>query len=285
MLAMLKSCITRIMRGMLPITSDRLTSVYRYWLWYKRLPSLLRPKRFSEKVIRKRVRCNPKDEFLVLSADKSAVRKHVAETVGEKHLSQVYLVTNNPNEIDFDTLPYPCVLKSTHGSSQIKILRSRDSFDENEVRETCRQWLKTRFPLWYSYIPPQIMAEEFLSDKSKTDKVEEVPFDYKFFVFAGKVEMIVVDVDRFTDHKRSLFNADWEYLDLAYQFEKSGPLPKPQNFDAMLKIAESLSNNLDFVRVDLYDLTDRIVFGELTHSPTGGLYFDNFDLLIGKKWV
>jgi len=39
----------------------------------------------------------------------------------------------------------------------------------------------------------------------------------------------------------------------------------------MIEIAELLSKEVDFVRVDLYDLGSRIVFGELTNYPDGGM--------------
>ncbi len=35
----------------------------------------------------------------------------------------------------------------------------------------------------------------------------------------------------------------------------------------MIKITETLSDKKNFVRVDLYSLGERIVAGELTHSP------------------
>jgi hypothetical protein len=38
----------------------------------------------------------------------------------------------------------------------------------------------------------------------------------------------------------------------------------------MISIAERLSDGVDFVRVDLYDLGDRVVFGELTNYPRQG---------------
>ena len=37
----------------------------------------------------------------------------------------------------------------------------------------------------------------------------------------------------------------------------------------MISIAERLAEGIDFVRVDLYDFKDRVVFGELTNYPGG----------------
>jgi hypothetical protein len=39
----------------------------------------------------------------------------------------------------------------------------------------------------------------------------------------------------------------------------------------MIKLAEVLANSINVVRVDFYDLGNRIVFGELTNYPGGGL--------------
>ena len=38
----------------------------------------------------------------------------------------------------------------------------------------------------------------------------------------------------------------------------------------MIEIAERLGEGVDFVRVDLYDVDGRVVFGELTNYPAGG---------------
>lgn len=38
----------------------------------------------------------------------------------------------------------------------------------------------------------------------------------------------------------------------------------------MLALAEKLGVGTDFVRVDLYDVDGRVVFGELTSFPAGG---------------
>ena len=38
----------------------------------------------------------------------------------------------------------------------------------------------------------------------------------------------------------------------------------------MIDLAQRLAADTDFVRVDLYLLTDRIVLGELTNYPAGG---------------
>ena len=62
---------------------------------------------------------------------------------------------------------------------------------------------------------------------------------------------------------------------------------KPPHWETMLEIATKLSQGTDFVRVDLYDLPDRVVFGELTNYPnTGDVTFDppEYDDYFGSFW-
>ena len=47
--------------------------------------------------------------------------------------------------------------------------------------------------------------------------------------------------------------------------------PKPDNFDDMLEIATKLCKNIDFLRVDMYNLFGKIYFSELTFSPCSGM--------------
>ena len=65
------------------------------------------------------------------------------------------------------------------------------------------------------------------------------------------------------------------------------PLPKLQNFDKMISIAESLSRRFPHVRVDLYNISDNIYFGELTfYDGSGYMTFtpDSFDEELGRDF-
>ena len=59
-------------------------------------------------------------------------------------------------------------------------------------------------------------------------------------------------------------------------FERHHPssekkIDKPYNFDTMMSLAEKLSENIPFVRVDFYEVEGEIRFGELTFYPGSGL--------------
>jgi hypothetical protein len=55
----------------------------------------------------------------------------------------------------------------------------------------------------------------------------------------------------------------------------------------MIEIAEQLAHSFDFVRVDLYCVDGKVYFGELTHTPSGGLFTwspPDFDAAMGAMW-
>ncbi|MDQ1217799.1 ATP-grasp fold amidoligase family protein [Microbacterium arborescens] len=56
----------------------------------------------------------------------------------------------------------------------------------------------------------------------------------------------------------------------------------------MISIAERLGEGTDFVRVDLYDVDGRVVFGELTSFPAGGdspFEPESYNTEFGRPWT
>ena len=61
--------------------------------------------------------------------------------------------------------------------------------------------------------------------------------------------------------------------------------PKPAKFDEMVKIAKSLSSGHPFLRVDLYEINNKVYFSELTFSPCAGFMPfvpEEWDAKLGK---
>jgi hypothetical protein len=229
------------------------------------------PRSFNEKIIWKKV--HDRNPLLPKTADKFGVRSYVKEVLGkeegEKILIPLLYVTDNSDSIPFDTLPKDFVIKANHGNGWNIIVRD-GVFDKREILKRCKVWLKVPYGLekveWgYKDIDRRIIIEKFLLDKNG-----EIPNDFKFFVFAGRCKMIQVDFDRFEHHTRSLFDEQWNYLDVSLRFPKGKNIEKPVQFEKMKKIAEKLGENFDFVRVDFYTLDDKMYIGEMTHYPGTG---------------
>jgi hypothetical protein len=151
--------------------------------------------------------------------------------------------------------------------------------------DICRHWLWLRFAphvAWaYSKVKPRILVEELLLSDG------QIPKDYKFFVFRGSVGLVQVDQDRFAGHRRNLYTPRWEKLEIEYVYPPGPSDPRPTKLEEMVAVAERLGDQIDFARVDLYNIGDRVVFGEITAYPEGGYgRFDppEFDARLGALW-
>ena len=257
---------------------------YRSVLGY--YPHILFPRTFNEKIqVRKLF---DRRRQLTEWADKYLVRDYVRRTLGPDVLPTLYHVTADPSDIPFDLLPKQYVIKATHGSGWTYIVRDGAAVNRQEIIDRCKTWLSTSYYAlkkeWpYKNIIPRILIEEFLDNGTGT-----TPNDYKFFVFAGKVKFIQVDTNRYTDHRRDLYDTGWNRMECRYKYEHcAGKLARPENLGTMIDYAQRLAGDIDFVRVDLYGIQGKIYFGELTNTPSNG--FGRFrpiswDKTFGKFW-
>lgn len=253
-----------------------------YW------PRIRNPRSFNEKILHRKLFTD--DDRYVTVQDKWAVRDYVEERVGSKVLTDVYHVTDDPETIPFSDLPDRFVVKATHGSGMIHIVEDTSDLDTGELKARCREWLsrtygKSMNEYYYADIPPRILVEEYLHDENYG-----IPLDFKFLVFHGSVEYIDVHFDRFGDHVYRLFDRDWTPLDVRWGGESrlDPKIGRPELFEEMIDVAETLGAEFDFIRVDLYQPNaDRIAFGELTVTPAAG--WDGFepqafDFELGSYW-
>lgn len=98
--------------------------------------------------------------------------------------------------------------------------------------------------------------------------------DYKFFCFNGKVRFFKVDFGRFVEHHANYYSPEGELLEFGEQGlepDPNYPIEFPNNLKEMISLAEKLSANEPFLRVDFYNVNGKIFFGELTFYPASGL--------------
>ena len=262
------------------------------------------PVTFNEK-IRHRM-ATDRRPILTVFADKVGVRDYVREKVGDGVLTRVHAVVQEPQELLDSDLPREFVVKASHASGGIVVVADHvpsevrlprppvgwkrltvapGSLDWSCLLDLCQDWLSRRYNPYeewaYAKVTPRILVEELLPGDGG------VPFDFRYFVFGGTVRLIQVEQDRFGDHRRNLYSPEWTLLPVEYGFPRGRPDPEPAKLHDMIAIAERLANGMDFVRVDLYDLGDRVVFGELTIYPVSGwASFDppEFDAYLGGLW-
>lgn len=206
-----------------------------------------------------------------MMVDKYAVRAYVAEKIGEEYLIPLLGVWNNPDEIDFESLPNQFVMKCNHDSGGVIICKDKSELDVGKTRTFLKQRMKESF-FWaarewpYKNIPHKIIAEKYMVDESGYELK-----DYKFFCFDGICKAVFIATDRGTDTRFDFFDTDFNHLPIKNGHKNAEkPIAKPQGWEHMIRLAEKLSQGIPQVRVDLYSIYDHPYFGEMTLFHYGG---------------
>jgi hypothetical protein len=267
------------------------------------------PRTFRDKVRYKMLRDHR--ALVVTFADKAAVRDYVAGIIGIGCLPTAYEIIDDPTALRTASLPGAYAIKPTHGSgaailvsddapAEARLPSGRFSWVYRHVRpefasredvvRIANGWISQLYGQgpnreWvYGQIPRRVIVEELLVGADGA-----IPHDYKFFVFHGECAFVQVDTGRFGRRTQDFFRPDWQHVPLSGGPPWADPEPaEPVRLREMIDMAESLGVNTDFVRVDLYDVDGRIVFGELTSFPAGGdTPFDpeSFNEEFGSRWT
>ena len=265
---------------------DCVVAVFRYGRIHRTIPNLIRPKTFNEKVLHRIV--FEREPWMTMVADKYRVRDYVRERVGAHILPTLHWAGTDPDAIPFDVLPDRFVVKPTHGSGWVEIVRDKSRLDPDALRRTCRDWLGQSYyeitREWiYKDITRRILIEELVDDGNGF-----APNDYKLFVFGGRVAFILVTMGRFAVRAHMLMDRDWNEVEVRFVYSSlRRQVPPPPHLGQMIDAAEALAQGIDFIRADFYDTAARLFFGELTATPGCGLdRFDplSFDRTLGALW-
>ena len=236
--------------------------------------SLENPRTFNEKI--QWIKLNGVTPLMTRLADKYLVREWVADKIGEKALIPLLGVWDSFDEIDFEQLPEKFVLKCNHGSGMNLAVKDRQSLNREEAREKFGRWMATDyavmrgyFELQYREIPRKIIAEEYI------EQLDGGLADYKIHVFGGvpKIIQVIGGRDPVTHTAKEAFlDPDWNRILIrrhTYGDYEETP-PKPENLGEMLETAKKLGADFSYVRVDLYDISGGVKFGEMTFTPASG---------------
>ena len=268
--------------------SDKSYLKMQYKLLIGKKLNLETPKTFNEKM--QWIKLYDRNDIYTKMVDKYEAKKYVSNIIGEEYIIPTLGIYNNFSEIEFDKLPKQFVMKCTHNSGiGMFICKDKDKININTLRKnvnkglsqnyfkTCREWA-------YKNVKPRIIIEKYMGD----DLV-----DYRFYCFNGKVKYIyqyvcesVKDNSKPEPANCNIYDRNWILQDF---HQASLPSKKkynpPKNLKKMIEFAEKLSVNNSFLRVDFYELGDKIYFGELTLYPGGGFskfYPEEYDYKLGE---
>lgn len=256
------------------IFPDKLFLELKYRLVMGQKLDLKNPKTFNEKLQWLKL-YNRKPEYTMM-VDKYAVKEYVANKIGKEYIIPTLGIWKRIEDIDWDSLPNQFVLKTTHGGGGggVVICKDKNTFDRNEAKLKLRKSLESdiylNFREWpYKDVQKRIIAEQYMCDESGIELK-----DYKFFCFNGNVRCFKVDFNRFINHKANYYDREAKLLSFGEACcppDYGKVFDKPKNFELMLSLAEHLSENIPFVRIDFYNSNGQIYFGEITFFPAAGM--------------
>ena len=235
-----------------------------YFAHFKRFCNLRNPETYNEKL--NWLKLHDRNEEYTKLVDKYEVKEYIASIIGEDYIIPTLGVWNHFDDIDFEKLPNQFVLKCTHDSEGLVIVKDKSKLDKVAAKEKIEAALKQNFYYigreWpYKNVKPRIIAEKYMEDH-----VDGELRDYKFFCFDGQPKAMFIASDRASDHvKFDYFDLEFNHLDIKQKYPHAqNTLRKPETFDKMIEFSKILSKGFPHVRVDFYEVDGRLYFGELT---------------------
>jgi len=207
-----------------------------------------------------------------LCADKLRVREYCIKKLGKDICIPLIASFKNTTEIKWKELPNSFVIKCNHGSGMNIIVKDKNKVNEIECKRKLEKWLNTDFSMQNNYelqyynIPRRIVVEELLVDENQKDSL----YDYKFWCFNGEPKLYTIN----NGHGHGdimYYRMDDSECNL-YGVKAHTDYKKPNNFDLMVEYTKKLSSDFKFVRVDFYEVNDKVYLGELTFTPGANIF-------------
>lgn len=234
------------------------------------------PKKFSEKL--QWLKLFDRKPLYTVMVDKILAKEYIANLIGSEYIIPTIGVWSNPNEINFDALPNKFVLKCNHNSGLgMCICKDKNELNKKEIIKKLSKGLSQNYFFngreWpYKDVNRLIFAEKLMEDVKDKDELGLI--DYKFFCFNGVPRFAYVAQGAAKEYISNITLLDLNWNPLPFQrldHPQFKVIPKkPINLDKMLKFSTIIARNIPFLRVDFYEINDKLYFGEATFFPGSG---------------
>lgn len=240
--------------------------------------NLENPSTFNEKM--NWLKLYDRRELYPQLVDKYEVKRIIGEVIGDEFIIPTYGVWSDFKDIDLKSLPEQFVLKCTHDSGSVVLVDDKAMLNKEKAKRILKKSLKKNY-YWYSRewvykdVRPRIIAEKLLKSSDNAGIA-----DYKIYCFNGEPTYILHIANRdLVSHtaEECIFDVKWDVMDWDFgDYDIPNIKPqKPQKLEEMLEICRKICRAIDvpFVRLDFYNVNDKIYFGECTFFPGAG-YFE-----------
>jgi hypothetical protein len=235
-----------------------------YW------PRPAHPTRYSDKYLWRKLFDH--DPRFTECSDKLRAKERVATKFPDIRVPQTFWEGDNPEQIPTSLLLRNCVVKANHGSGW-NVLIINGEVDRQDLNRRARSWLKTvyygrRDEEWgYKNIEPRLFVEQMI-----ISGLSPVKNEYKCYVAGGRVIYAYVKIDRFGEFPiDSVIDRDGKSnKTIIDRYTVTTYINRPENWDRIVRAAEIIGAEFDFVRCDLYEIAGEIWFSEYTFYSLRG---------------
>lgn len=257
------------------ISNDRSYIKWKYWLTFGEKCNLDNPKTFQEKL--QWIKLNDRKDIYHQMVDKYDAKKFIAERVGEEYVIPTLGIWDKFEDINFDSLPNQFIIKNTYDSGTYFICKDKSKLDISEVRKRLMIDDHSRKVDYYVFsrewpykgLKHRIIAEPLIA-------TPETLREYKFFCFNGEPKFYQTCYDRNNDLGGAILNfydikgCKIDLQDAWHARHSDVEIPIPTNLQKMVDLAKTISSCTYFLRVDFFELDDKVYCGEFTFFENGG---------------
>ena len=236
---------------------------------------------------------NPKYEFRLLLNEKLYVKEFNQKYLPEMNYSKNLFIFDNPDELYSiqHNLPEKYVIKYSIGTGRnivvdskisIEDLVDRCKFMEKDVKNHSTHPHESHcYDVVSKIRKPKFLIEEYIGDNL---------IDYKFYYINGNYIFLLIMGDRYSDItgiNKGSKKGEEGHIVYYTTYDDNGNLSKniyhagknldykeppfqlPKNFEKMKHYCQKFYNlnEIDFVRIDFYEVNGEIYFGEYTFVP------------------
>lgn len=232
---------------------------------HHRLP--LRPSRlFNDFLFRVKSGAELEDSLRRHVSDKEYCKLYTEEKLGRETTTPTICVLRTAQEVEeYRPQVLPCVMKPTNSSGRVIIARSEQDYMAAVPKMT--KWFHEDYFVSdleknYATLERKVIIEEYIDDAFSLEG--------SVHCLRGEPKLVSL-IDRYTK-TRQTFDIDGRPLGVSLYYPLQEFEPASWEFlPSLLRQARILSAEFSYIRVDFFTDMKRVLFGELTNLPAGGI--------------
>lgn len=201
-----------------------------------------------------------------LVSDKEYCKLYTEERLGAGTTTPTIHVLRSEDEVErYRPRKFPCVMKPTNSSGRMIIARSEG--DYVTAMSKMKNWFHEDYFVSeleknYATLERKVIIEEYIDDSFSLEG--------SVHCLRGEPKLVSL-IDRYTK-ARQTFDIDRTPLGVSLYYPLQEFEPASWDFlPGLLSQSRILSAEFTYIRVDFFTDTKRLLFGELTNLPAGGI--------------